>query len=90
LEEKVIKLLSSIEDNSADVVAVNFPGINKWFLPHVQLELSTIYRAIKAEPSKWARKIFWLALSNTVRTTCNSRGSTYKLHIKSEEQIEKI
>ncbi len=46
--------------------------------------------AIKAEPSKWARKIFWLALSNTVRSTCNSRSSTYKLHIKSEEQIEKI
>lgn len=90
LEEKVTKLLSCIEENSSDTVAVNFHGIDKWFLPHVQLELSTIHIAIKAEPSKWARKIFWLALSNTVRTTCNSRGSTYKLHIKSEDQIEKI
>ncbi|HGE6064904.1 site-specific DNA-methyltransferase [Vibrio sp. 3-2(1)] len=90
LQEKVANLLFTIETNKADEVAVNFTGIDKWFLPNVQIELSTIYLAIKAEPSKWARKIFWLALSNTVRSTCNSRSSTYKLHIKSEEQIEKI
>ncbi|MBT0030764.1 site-specific DNA-methyltransferase [Vibrio alginolyticus] len=90
LEKKVDSLFFTIENSKADSVAVNFNGIDKWFLPNVQLELSTIYLAIKAEPSKWARKIFWLALSNTVRSTCNSRSSTYKLHIKSDEQIEKI
>lgn len=90
LKEKVANLLFTIDTKKAESVAVNFKGIDKWFLPEVQLELSTIYLAIKAEPSKWARKIFWLALSNTVRSTCNSRSSTYKLHIKSEEQIEKI
>ncbi|ELA6607498.1 site-specific DNA-methyltransferase [Vibrio alginolyticus] len=90
LENKVDNLFSTIANNKADSVAVNFKGIDKWFLPNVQTELSTIYLAIKSEPSKWARKIFWLALSNTVRSTCNSRSSTYKLHIKSDEQIEKI
>ena len=90
LNEKIDRLLSAIEQVNSSEVAVSFKGIDKWFLKEVQLELSTIYLAIKAEPSKWARKIFWLALSNTVRSTCNSRSSTYKLHIKSEEQIEKI
>lgn len=90
LENKVDNLFSTIANNKADSVAVNFKGIDKWFLPNVQIELSTIYLAIKSEPSKWARKIFWLALSNNVRSTCNSRSSTYKLHIKSDEQIEKI
>ncbi|OED83349.1 hypothetical protein [Vibrio splendidus] len=90
LEEKSNALLSNIEASKVGTVAVNFTGINKWFLPEVQLELSAIYLAIKSEPSKWARKVFWLALSNTVRSTCNSRSSTYKLHIKSDEQIEKI
>ncbi|MGU5583317.1 hypothetical protein [Aeromonas hydrophila] len=90
LEEKATNLLFHIENNTNDTVAVNFPGIDKWFIPNVQLELSAIYLAIKSEPSKWARKIFWLALSNTVRATCNSRSSTYKLHIKSEEQIDKV
>lgn len=90
LNEKIDCLLSTIEQANSSEVAVSFKGIDKWFLKEVQLELSTIYLAIKAEPSKWARKIFWLALSNTVRSTCNSRSSTYKLHIKSEEQIDKI
>ncbi|WP_340481110.1 site-specific DNA-methyltransferase [Vibrio anguillarum] len=90
LNEKIDCLLSTIEQVNSSEVAVSFKGIDKWFLKEVQLELSTIYLAIKAEPSKWARKIFWLALSNTVRSTCNSRSSTYKLHIKSEEQIDKI
>lgn len=90
LEEKATNLLFNIENNTNDTVAVNFPGIDKWFTLNVQLELSAIYLAIKSEPSKWARKIFWLALSNTVRATCNSRSSTYKLHIKSEEQIDKV
>ncbi|HHQ4540866.1 hypothetical protein ACK31T_13555 [Aeromonas caviae] len=90
LEEKATNLLFHIENNTNDSVAVNFPGIDKWFTLNVQLELSAIYLAIKSEPSKWARKIFWLALSNTVRATCNSRSSTYKLHIKSEEQIDKV
>lgn len=90
LNDKIGDLLSAIELSNSNEVAVSFKGIDKWFLKEIQLELSAIYLAIKAEPSKWARKIFWLALSNTVRSTCNSRSSTYKLHIKSEEQIEKI
>ncbi|EHI9242649.1 site-specific DNA-methyltransferase [Vibrio vulnificus] len=90
LQEKIEHLLNTIKDSNPTEVALSFRGIDKWFLPEVQLELSAIYLAIKSEPSKWARKIFWLALSNTVRSTCNSRSSTYKLHIKSEEQIEKI
>ncbi|EIE1225497.1 site-specific DNA-methyltransferase [Vibrio vulnificus] len=90
LQEKIERLLNTIKDSNPTEVALSFRGIDKWFLPEVQLELSAIYLAIKSEPSKWARKIFWLALSNTVRSTCNSRSSTYKLHIKSEEQIEKI
>lgn len=90
LKEKIERLLNTIKDSNPTEVALSFKGIDKWFLPEVQLELSAIYLAIKSEPSNWARKIFWLALSNTVRSTCNSRSSTYKLHIKSEEQIEKI
>lgn len=90
LNEKINDLLRRIEGSSNSEVAVSFKGIDKWFTQEVQFELSSIYSQIKIEPSKWARKIFWLALSNTVRSTCNSRSSTYKLHIKSDDQIEKI
>ncbi|MBQ4844888.1 DNA methyltransferase [Pseudoalteromonas sp. MMG005] len=90
LHEKFEGLLNSIKNDTSTEVAVEFDGIDKWFLVDIQIELSAIYRAIKAEPSKWARKIFWLAMASTVRAVCNSRSSTYKLHIKSDEQMESI
>jgi hypothetical protein len=42
-----------------------------------------------AEPSKWARRFFWVAFSDTVRGSCNSRTSTYKLHIKPQDELDK-
>ena len=90
LTEKFDDLFDVIEKDSSKEIAVEFDGINKWFLKDVQIELSVLYRAIKAEPSKWARKVFWLSMANTVRAVCNSRSSTYKLHIKSDEQMDSI
>lgn len=80
-------LLEKVHSDIRVDVAVQITNIDKWFTKEVQLALSKIYRAIQSENSKWARKIFWLCMSNTVRTVCNSRGSTFKLHIKSIEQI---
>ena len=90
LEEKSLGILESIKKDRLERVEIDFDGVNKWFLYKAQLELSVIYRAIKKEPSKWARKIFWLSMSDTVRTVCNSRNSTYKLHIKSSKEISSI
>ncbi|MCS4309704.1 hypothetical protein M2404_004081 [Rheinheimera pacifica] len=88
LKEKAELVLDAAKKDSSTEVAVKFDGIDKWFTQNTQVELSAIYRAIKNEPSKWARKVFWLSMSSTVRTVCNSRSSTYKLHIKPEEKIE--
>jgi hypothetical protein len=88
LKEKSKQLLLNIKKDSSLKIAVDFPGIDKWFLHDTQIELSAIYRAIKREPSKWARKVFWLSMSSTVRVVCNSRSSTYKLHIKTPQQLE--
>ncbi|MCT8351897.1 site-specific DNA-methyltransferase [Photorhabdus kayaii] len=90
LKEKSKVLISRIDEDFCQDIAVSFGGIDKWFTKKIQIELSVIYRAIKSEPSKWARKIFWLSMSNTVRTVCNSRSSTFKLHIKTDEKIELI
>jgi hypothetical protein len=88
LEEKAELVINAIHNDELEKIEVNFDGIDKWFISAAQIELSAIYRAIKAEPSRWARKIFWLSMSSTVRAVCNSRSSTYKLHIKTEEKIE--
>lgn len=88
LREKSKFLLDAIIEDSCSRIEVQFPDIDKWFNHNVQLELSAIYRAIRLEPSRWARKVFWLSLSSTVRSVCNSRSSTYKLHIKSADKIK--
>lgn len=62
-----------------------FKGMDKWFDPDVSACLAKIQFHIRNEPSLWARRLFWLALCRVVRATCNSRMSTYKLHIKSQE-----
>ncbi|MNJ41573.1 DNA methylase [compost metagenome] len=90
LEEKISELNARLGNDKRDTVDVEFPKINKWFIPRVQLELSKIRRAIMVEPSKWARRFFWVALSDTVRGACNSRTSTYKLHIKPQDELEKV
>lgn len=90
LKEKTDLLFNKILQDKSQQISVSFESIDKWFTTKAQIELSAIYRAIKQEPSKWARKIFWLVMSSTVRTVCNSRSSTYKLHIKPEEEIKLI
>ncbi|EKO3932242.1 site-specific DNA-methyltransferase [Vibrio fluvialis] len=89
-ESKYSTLVNQIQTDKCTDVAVYIKNIDKWFTKDVQQDLSKLYRAIQSEKSKWARKIFWLCMSNTVRTVCNSRGSTFKLHIKSNDQIENI
>ncbi|HEB0688878.1 hypothetical protein PA57_01366 [Pseudomonas aeruginosa] len=90
LEEKILELDNRLINDKQNTVAVDFPKIDKWFIPRVQVELSKIRRAIVAEPSKWARRFFWVAFSDTVRGSCNSRTSTYKLHIKPQDELDKV
>lgn len=90
LEKKIEKLLLTIKTDTSEAIEITFNGIDKWFTHKAKVELSKIYRAVRKEQSKWARKIFWLSMSNTVRAVCNSRRSTFKLHIKTTEQINAI
>ncbi len=65
----------------------DFIGVNKWFQPEIKDALSRIREAIRIQPAIWCRRFFWLAMAETVRKFCNSRPSTYKLHIKTEETM---
>lgn len=87
LEEKIEYLFQIIQFDRSTKTNFDFPNIDKWFTPTAQSELSKIRRAILLEPAKWARKFYWLAMASAVRTCCNSRSSTYKLHLKPALQI---
>jgi hypothetical protein len=65
-----------------------FPGLAKWFMPEVAVELSRIRRAIRREKNQWCRRVLWVALAETVRLSSNSRTSTFKLHTRSAEDLK--
>ena len=88
LKDKTNCLLKSIQNDPQENVDINFNGINKWFEHSHQVVLSTIRRNIICEADKWARRFFWLTLAETVRYVSNSRTSTFKLHIRTLEDIK--
>ena len=65
----------------------DFPGLEKWFCPAVIAALSRIRRAIRQVDHSWCRRVLWTGLAETVRLTSNSRTSTFKLHIRSLDDL---
>lgn len=88
-DEKLQGLYSRITMLNGNVCAFDFINISKWFNEDVVLSLSTIRQAILGEKDDAYRKFFWCCFADTVKKYCNSRTSTFKLHIKTEEQIKK-
>lgn len=87
LKSKTKELLARLDDDGGRRIEVDFPNRGKWFSRDVQIALSKILRTIRRESSLWARRFFWVALAETARSTSNSRTSTYKLHIRTQEDI---
>jgi D12 class N6 adenine-specific DNA methyltransferase len=87
LEDKLEDILSFVESDDSSRREASFSGLTKWFDTRTILELSKLRRAIRAEPTLWTRRFFWVALAETVRRTSNSRTSTFKLHIRTPKDI---
>lgn len=85
--DKAARLVSRIRADRIVRHETVFLGRDKWFEPEVALGISKIARNIRDVDALWARRLFWLALARVIRNCCNSRTSTYKLHIKRAEDI---
>lgn len=85
--EKAVALLDRVSTDTKTSAEATFSGRDKWFTQEVIMQLSRIRRAIRQEPALWCRRFFWIALAETVRTTGNSRTSTFKLHIRPATEI---
>ena len=68
-------------------IEADFPGLEKWFSSRAVIELSRIRRAIRRVDHVWCRRVLWSGLAETVRLTSNSRTSTFKLHIRSPNEL---
>jgi len=89
IKEKYIDLFNLIENDDSRAIEVKFKGWQKWFKNGVAIELSRIVRAIKKEPRLAIRRFYWINLAETIRVTSNDRTSTFKLHARPLEEIEK-
>lgn len=83
--EEVVELAGA--DRGRKVEA-EFPGLEKWFCRTAITQLSRIRRTIRRVDHAWCRRVLWTALAETVRLTSNSRTSTFKLHVRSIDDLE--
>lgn len=83
------KVVNQIFQDADETVDVSFTNIDKWFNKDVQIDLSRIRRAIQSVEQQPIRRFLWVIMSEVIRTGSNDRTSTFKLHRRSEEDIEK-
>jgi hypothetical protein len=81
------EVLRKAAEDKGTLIEAKFPRWQKWFHRSVAIRLSRITRAIRREKDLDTRRFFWVALAETVRVSSNSRTSTYKLHIRPEEEL---
>lgn len=89
LKDVCQKVINRISHDACDTVDVSFSNIDKWFNKDVQIALSKIRRAIQSVEQLPMRRFLWIIMSEVIRTSSNDRTSTFKLHRRSEEDIEK-
>lgn len=80
---------SRIDKDKSEEIFIPFQNIDKWFKKNIQTELSKIRRAIMQEEDIHVRRFFWIVMAEVIRISSNDRTSTYKLHLRTEEEIEK-
>lgn len=89
LKETCSNVLSAIASDIDEGIDVTFNNIDKWFNHDIQVALSKIRRAIQAVDNTPIRFFLWVIMSEVIRTGSNDRTSTFKLHRRSEEEIQK-
>lgn len=67
-----------------------FPNISKWFREDIISSLSHVRNCIMRIEDQKNRLFFWCMSSDVVRKYSNTRSSTYKLHTKKQDDINKL
>lgn len=78
-------LLDALRNDVSEEIDVDFPGRAKWFDDPSARKFSLLRRSILSVSDVDARKVMWTVFAETVRQCSNSRTSTYKLHIRKQD-----
>jgi hypothetical protein len=89
LQSSSNRIRARIKSDRSRSYFVTFPNQLKWFDRSASIALSRIARAIEREDEPDIRRVFWVVLARIIRSACNSRRSTYKLHIEAPENSDR-
>lgn len=67
-----------------------FNKIEKWYREDFIVSFSRIRKAIQQEKYKNIRQYYWVCLINILKKYSNTRSSTFKLHVKTQDDIESM
>lgn len=87
LDAAVVNVLEAVKRDWHSRVEVRFDRSDKWFAPHQLLLFSRFRRAICGIDNRAKRQCLWVAFAETIRTCSRTRTSTYKLHIRPEDDV---
>ena len=86
----VENFIKNIDNSKFDQPLWYFDNMDKWFRKDIILSLNHIRNAIMNEKELWIRRFLWVCMSEIIYEYSNDRTSTFKLHVKTQEQIENI
>ncbi|WP_078557048.1 DNA methyltransferase [Bacillus alkalicellulosilyticus] len=67
-----------------------FKNIHKWFRPDIIIDLSKLKYVIESIEVANVRRYYWVCLINVIKKYSNTRNTTFKLHIKSQDDISSL
>ena len=91
--KNISKDIDAIEEyliDHTEIFPYEFPNMKKWFREDIIDSIALLRTAIMKISNTKNRLFFWYILINVLRYNSNTRSSTYKLHIKSEDSIKKM
>lgn len=88
--KKSKKVVFNFLNSNKEYTICEFKNIDKWFREDIKDGLSKIKAAIVNVKLLEVRRFYWISFAETIRICNNSQNSTFKLHIKKAEDIEKF
>lgn len=79
-----------LKSNSFEFDKHYFYNIEKWYRNDFIMTFSKIRCAIQREKYRYVRQYYWVCLINILKKYSNTRSSTFKLHVKEQNDIEKM
>lgn len=85
-----IQLVIRQLDDDFEYEQHSFPNIEKWFRDDIINSLSKIRHVVSTVANNSNRTFLWVMLLDIIRKYSNTRSSTYKLHVKESDKIERM